>query len=110
MVADRRVCRSARDLRTRAGSNGVAVAEIPQTYSGKGIAPPERGHHFLHIDDFSKDELWAMLQSGLQCKEELRSGSGSFKPFAGKTMAMIFTKPSMRTRISFETVCHSASV
>lgn len=39
-----------------------------------------------------------------QVKEKFRQRDESFKPFAGKTMAMIFTKPSMRTRISFETV------
>lgn len=27
----------------------------------------------------------------------------SFKPFQGKTLAMVFSKPSMRTRVSFET-------
>jgi ornithine carbamoyltransferase len=37
-------------------------------------------------------------------KRKLKEGDESYKPLAGKTMAMIFTKPSMRTRISFETV------
>ena len=37
-------------------------------------------------------------------KKALKEGDDSYKPLAGKTMAMIFTKPSMRTRISFETV------
>lgn len=41
-----------------------------------------------------------------QVKEKFRQRDESFKPFAGKTMAMIFTKPSMRTRISFETVSY----
>lgn len=45
---------------------------------------------------------------GLQVKEKLKNRDESYKPFAGLTMAMIFTKPSMRTRVSFETVrpCH----
>ncbi len=37
-------------------------------------------------------------------KEKLKNRDESYKPFAGLTMAMIFTKPSMRTRVSFETV------
>ncbi|KAK9846421.1 hypothetical protein WJX81_003490 [Elliptochloris bilobata] len=36
-------------------------------------------------------------------KAALKSGDKSYRPFAGKTMAMVFTKPSMRTRVSFET-------
>ena len=89
----------------RAASNGTAaIAEKLQTFTGTGISGPDTGHHFLHIDDFSKDELWAMLQTAVKVKKQLKSGDSSYQPFAGKTMAMIFTKPSMRTRISFETV------
>ena len=87
----------------------AAVHRAPQcaaqSYTGRGIAPPEKGHHFLHIDDFSKEQLWAMLQTAQKVKAALKSGDESYKPFAGKTMAMVFTKPSMRTRVSFETVC-----
>ena len=75
-----------------------------QTYTGARTAPPTvGGHHFLHIDDFSKDELMAMLSTARTFKERLLRGD-DYKPLAGKTMAMIFTKPSMRTRVSFETV------
>lgn len=75
------------------------------TFSGRDVAPPSKGkHHFLHIDDFSKEELSAMLNTGLEVKRKIQAGDESYKPFAGLTMAMIFTKPSMRTRISFETV------
>ena len=75
------------------------------TFSGRDVAAPSKGkHHFLHIDDFSKEELSAMLNSGLEVKRKIQAGDESYKPFAGLTMAMIFTKPSMRTRISFETV------
>ena len=82
------------------------VSNGTNTYTGAGISGPATGSHFLHIDDYSKEELWEMLQTSIKVKEQLRSDTaGSYKPFAGKTMAMIFTKPSMRTRISFETVC-----
>jgi ornithine carbamoyltransferase len=32
------------------------------------VAPPEKGHHFLHIDDFSTDELRAMLASAAKAR------------------------------------------
>ena len=75
-----------------------------RTYTGARTAPPAvGGHHFLHIDDFSKEELVAMLSTARTVKDRLLRGD-DYKPLAGKTMAMIFTKPSMRTRVSFETV------
>lgn len=45
-----------------------------------------------------------MLRRASEVKTVLKSGDSSdYKPLDGKTMAMIFTKPSMRTRVSFET-------
>ena len=102
---DRRTCRPVSGQVATASSNGsVAVADNQRSYTGQGISGPDVGHHFLHIDDFSRDELWSMLQTAIKVKEQLKSGDDSYKPFAGKSMAMIFTKPSMRTRVSFETV------
>ena len=46
----------------------------------------------------------ALCRLLLKVKAKLAARDESFKPFAGLTMAMIFTKPSMRTRVSFETV------
>ena len=59
-------------------------------------------------DDFSRDELLDMLDKGAMSKKKLYARDESFKPFAGQTMAMIFTKPSARTRVSFETVGETA--
>ena len=86
-----------------------AVAERQSTYSSKDVRGPERGHHFLHIDDFSRDELMAMLKTSAEVKSKLLDRDEAYKPFAGKTMSMIFTKPSMRTRLSFETVSNRDS-
>lgn len=36
---------------------GLVVAAAGGTYSGKDVNPPAKGHHFLHIDDFSREEL-----------------------------------------------------
>ncbi|CAA7401977.1 unnamed protein product [Spirodela intermedia] len=58
---------------------------------------------FLHISDFDKDTIMKILDRAAEVKALLKSGDRTFQPFKGKTMAMIFTKPSMRTRVSFET-------
>ncbi|GLT58007.1 hypothetical protein SLA2020_309340 [Shorea laevis] len=58
---------------------------------------------FLHINDFDKGTIMKILLRAAEVKEVLKSGDWTFLPFKGKTMAMIFAKPSMRTRVSFET-------
>ncbi|KAJ9674750.1 hypothetical protein PVL29_023967 [Vitis rotundifolia] len=58
---------------------------------------------FLHINDFDKTTILKILDRALEVKALLKSGERTFLPFKGKTMAMIFAKPSMRTRVSFET-------
>ncbi|KAG2452655.1 hypothetical protein HYH02_002888 [Chlamydomonas schloesseri] len=81
----------------------AAQSTQPYWYSAKTITPPKKGKHFLHLDDFSRDELLDMLEKAKLCKAKFYTRDESFKPFAGQTMAMIFTKPSARTRVSFET-------
>jgi len=66
-------------------------------------APPGNARHFLAVDDYSKEELFAVLAKATDVKKKLLSGDTAYQPFNGLTMAMIFTKPSMRTRVSFET-------
>jgi ornithine carbamoyltransferase len=53
---------------------------------------------FLAIDDLSRDELLALLDLAGRMKR----GEYDERPLAGKTLAMIFTKSSTRTRVSFE--------
>eukprot|EP00892_Ulva_mutabilis_P001851 jgi/Ulvmu1/11667/UM008_0074.1 len=82
----------------------VACKNSTSSYTGATVSPPKGGkRHFLHIDDFSSDELRAMLRNASIAKTALYNRDENFKPFAGETMAMIFTKPSARTRVSFET-------
>jgi ornithine carbamoyltransferase len=57
--------------------------------------------HLLSIADLSADEVWQILNLARELKEEWRKGSN--KPILkGKTLGMIFQKPSLRTRVSFE--------
>lgn len=57
---------------------------------------------FLHIDDWSNDEILSTLDLALEVKAKLKNRE-RFQPFKNHTMAMIFAKPSARTRVSFET-------
>ncbi len=58
--------------------------------------------HFLDIKDFNKDTLQAMLDHAAAMKADLKAGARHEQPLAGKSIAMIFEKPSTRTRVSFE--------
>ena len=58
--------------------------------------------HFLDLKDFPTESLQAMLDEGLRMKAAQKSGKGHALRLAGKTVAMIFEKPSTRTRVSFE--------
>ncbi|MCB4820307.1 ornithine carbamoyltransferase [Roseicella sp. GB24] len=64
-----------------------------------GEAPPR---HFLELMDFETATLRRMLDLAAQTKRGAMNG----KPLAGKTVALIFEKPSTRTRVSFEVGVH----
>ena len=57
---------------------------------------------YLHITDFSTEEIWETFHLAKEVKAKLKNQE-NFKPFKDQTLAMIFAKPSARTRISFET-------
>ena len=56
------------------------------------------GRDFLDIADLSAEELRAIL--GLAAR--IKSGAWTERPLAGKHVAMLFQRPSHRTRVSFE--------
>lgn len=60
-----------------------------------------RGRDFLSLQDFNAAEIRALLDLAKELKS--RQKKGEPQPLlAGKTLAMIFEKPSTRTRVSFE--------
>lgn len=62
---------------------------------------PKTPKHFLDLDALETGALRAILDLGAKYKAQRGLGAGD-KPLAGKTLAMIFEKPSTRTRVSFE--------
>jgi ornithine carbamoyltransferase len=57
--------------------------------------------HFLDIADHDGRTLRAILDDAVRLKA-LRGKKEAPRPLAGKTLAMIFDKPSTRTRVSFD--------
>jgi ornithine carbamoyltransferase len=55
--------------------------------------------HFLDLDRFNETQLRAMLKLGLDFKHKRVANQ---QPLSGRVLAMIFEKPSTRTRVSFE--------
>ena len=72
-----------------------AVAAGGALLGGRREAGPPR--HFLDIDRYQTAELRDILDLGFAYKNGRRD-----RPLEGKTLAMIFEKPSTRTRVSFE--------
>jgi len=56
-------------------------------------------HNFLSIKDFSPEEIRYLLELAREIKSHPSAHHGALK---GKTLAMIFEKPSLRTRVSFD--------
>lgn len=57
--------------------------------------------HFLHIADYSPKELQGLLDLAVQLKKE-RARGGNKPSLKGKVLGMVFQKPSLRTRVSFD--------
>ncbi len=57
--------------------------------------------HFLTLDEFSPAQLAKLIDDTIASKPAYKSGTGA-TPLAGQTLALIFEKPSLRTRVSFE--------
>ena len=59
--------------------------------------------HFLDLCDISTKDLRGMIDASRTMKERLkRDGQPGKAPLKGKTLAMIFDRPSTRTRVSFD--------
>ena len=57
--------------------------------------------HLVSVADLSREEIEALFQETSTLKEALRKGEPDTS-LSGKTLALVFEKPSARTRISFE--------
>jgi len=61
-----------------------------------------KGKNFLTLNDCDEHEISGILQFAQEVKNKQKTGQ-TYDPMQGRMMAMIFQKPSLRTRVSFET-------
>lgn len=57
--------------------------------------------HFITLSDWSTQDLWQIIQLAVSLKLEWQSG-GNRPVLHNQALGMIFQKPSLRTRVSFE--------
>jgi len=57
--------------------------------------------HFLDVSDYSSAEIQDILDLAIRLKKEYFAG-GNKPLFKGKVLGLIFQKPSLRTRVSFD--------
>lgn len=60
-----------------------------------------KGKHLASLHDLTKEEVWQILKTAEILKIKQKTGE-RHELLYGKTLAMIFQKPSTRTRVSFE--------
>jgi ornithine carbamoyltransferase len=65
-----------------------------------GDAEPSR-LHYLGVADLSASEIMDLLGQAIELKRELKFGH-TYDFLSGKAAALVFQKPSLRTRVSFE--------
>ncbi len=61
--------------------------------------------HYLSAGDLGRSEVEALLDRAASLKAEFRANGGGAHaglPLQGKTLALVFEKPSLRTRVAFE--------
>lgn len=64
-----------------------------------------RGRNFVNVNDFSNKEFAEVLALAADLKRRTQAGITD-QPLAGKVLGLIFQKPSLRTRASFEVAMH----
>ena len=60
-----------------------------------------KGRNLTTVQDFTKEEIWRIFELAKDLKERQKKNK-SHELLKGKSLAMLFQKPSTRTRVSFE--------
>lgn len=65
-----------------------------------------KGRDFLSAADITAEEALALFELAKRYKDCRRARKEHEKPLSGKTVAVLFQKPSLRTRVTFELAVH----
>lgn len=58
--------------------------------------------HFLSLADYSTEELNMLVGLAVELKKEFKATGNNIPELSDKVLAMVFQKPSLRTRVSFD--------
>lgn len=58
--------------------------------------------HFLSLKDYTSEELNMLIGLAVEMKAEFKSTGKNIPELSNKVLAMVFQKPSLRTRVSFD--------
>lgn len=65
---------------------------------------PQKPNHFITTADYTADQLLDLVYRAIQFKVQAKTcPKNAERPLAGKTVALIFSKRSTRTRVATET-------
>jgi ornithine carbamoyltransferase len=96
------------EVSTACGHRPEPQRSLPALAAGGSAAyhaPLPMARDFLTGEELTPDELSALLDRALELKAGRSSGEGA-DALAGKSIALVFEKPSTRTRVSFEVGIH----
>lgn len=82
--------------------SGSVAEETPTDQVDPRPAAPSTRKHVLDLDDFSVEEIQAVLQNADAMKDVLHRDIKKVPTLRGKTVVTLFYEPSTRTRVSFE--------
>jgi ornithine carbamoyltransferase len=80
----------------------MSILPPVKTIATAGASAAPRVRHLLSIADLEPEELAGILDAALELKAAGGLAAHGRLPLAGQSVAMLFDKPSLRTRVSFE--------
>ena len=89
-------------LGTLASILGVKAPALAKSGVGAAMVKPAY-HDVLAIDDLSDAQLEEVLDLASFLKQRRKLAPSAITPVEGRSVALVFEKPSLRTRVSFET-------